>query len=209
MGVWIETLKKNLKDFAPDVTPCVGVWIETYHRSCTHWRSHRHTLRGCVDWNIRITLALPSIYSHTLRGCVDWNGLRGTPLLSNILSHPAWVCGLKLVVFFAPDETDTSHPAWVCGLKRFLKMRLSVWVVSHPAWVCGLKQLARVGIMSSKPCHTLRGCVDWNMKWLPPEVCAGGHTLRGCMDWNHRLLSCLYHSKVTPCVGVWIETRPV
>ena len=33
-----------------------------------------------------------------------------------------------------------------------------------------------------------------------------GHTLRGCVDWNLPVCVCCNHRKVTPCVGVWIET---
>ena len=55
------------------VTPCVGVWIETL-----------------------ITKDKYFYFSHTLRGCVDWNkqNNRNTGLKTG--SHPAWVCGLKL-----------------------------------------------------------------------------------------------------------------
>ena len=42
-----------------------------------------HTLRGCVDWNTRISCwILPVKWSHTLRGCVDWN-ING-PVFGNI-----------------------------------------------------------------------------------------------------------------------------
>ena len=29
VGVWIETLESSMNGFLPSVTPCVGVWIET------------------------------------------------------------------------------------------------------------------------------------------------------------------------------------
>ena len=32
-------------------------------------------------------------------------------------SHPAWVCGLKLVSAVLILSSRKSHPAWVCGLK--------------------------------------------------------------------------------------------
>ena len=38
-------------------------------------------------------------------------------MLLDIESHPAWVCGLKLLVFGAVIVRKESHPAWVCGLK--------------------------------------------------------------------------------------------
>ena len=58
-------------------------------------------------------------------------------MLLDIESHPAWVCGLKLILVLTPVVLILSHPAWVCGLK--LKLLLPV------------KVLVR---------HTLRGCVD-------------------------------------------------
>ena len=74
-------------------------------------------------------------------------------------SHPAWVCGLKLIcmsclllLIVTPcvgvwietalkdlaSDIDRSHPAWVCGLKRV--------PLDKGEWVAGS--------------HTLRGCVD-------------------------------------------------
>ena len=49
---WVCGLK--LLDNAPDltqnvVTPCVGVWIETFYRSELPIVRPGHTLRGCVD----------------------------------------------------------------------------------------------------------------------------------------------------------------
>ena len=35
------------------------------------------------------------MYRHTLRGCVDWNTELIAQGAANIMSHPAWVCGLK------------------------------------------------------------------------------------------------------------------
>ena len=77
------------------VTPCVGVWIETSNakKNCEIRMSHpawvcglkltpvilslmiaaRHTLRGCVDWNLFCNSYLWQCTCHTLRGCVDWN----------------------------------------------------------------------------------------------------------------------------------------
>ena len=38
-------------------------------------------------------------------------------MLLDIESHPAWVCGLKLVRTIQIRWLPKSHPAWVCGLK--------------------------------------------------------------------------------------------
>ena len=61
-------------------------------------------------------------------------------MLLDIGSHPAWVCGLKLLAFGAIIvRKEGSHPAWVCGLKHPLKLCIMTTTKSHPAWVCGLK----------------------------------------------------------------------
>ena len=52
-----------------------------------------------------------------------------------------------------------SHPAWVCGLKQNRNLGGGRTSESHPAWVCGLKQMLTVD-RNSLDCHTLRGCVD-------------------------------------------------
>ena len=43
-------------------------------------------------------------------------------MLLDIESHPAWVCGLKLVKRSSSLSNSGSHPAWVCGLKPTLKI---------------------------------------------------------------------------------------
>ena len=59
-------------------------------------------------------------------------------MLLDIESHPAWVCGLKLIkIDDFKHHHRTSHPAWVCGLTLFL---LTGYIISIR--------------------HTLRGCVD-------------------------------------------------
>ena len=80
-----------------------------------------------------------------------------------MLSHPAWVCGLKLQYVLWALHRILSHPAWVCGLKPDIFTYNDTAFESHPAWVCGLKQ-------------------------LQIDIVAG-------TDF------------VTPCVGVWIETK--
>ena len=52
-----------------------------------------------------------------------------------------------------------SHPAWVCGLKLNIRYSGSQRTQSHPAWVCGLK-LGSLRRIHYGRCHTLRGCVD-------------------------------------------------
>ena len=97
-------------------------------RGCVDWncisrircgRSHGHTLRGCVDWNIIIYVYLSLDDGHTLRGCVDWNRTRSpSRRLSDVTPCVGvWIeTSLGLIVIV----DSMSHPAWVCGLKLFL-----------------------------------------------------------------------------------------
>ena len=55
------------------------------------------------------------------------------------LSHPSWVCGLKLSSDNGVDVDATSHPSWVCGLKLYHVALADTDETSHPSWVCGLK----------------------------------------------------------------------
>ena len=142
-----------------NVTPCVGVWIETI-MPVNPWRLNCHTLRGCVDWN---SACLQVLFSGRVTPCVG-----------------VWI------------ETP---------------------VPDFPNFCL---------------CHTLRGCVDWNRNVIEFTDINYSHTLRGCVDWNfiigfmnvrhfgshpawvcglkHILNTLQMYKKVTPCVGVWIET---
>ena len=95
VGVWIETFPKRSWRCLTTVTPCVGVWIETILRIRTGGTQQSHTLRGCVDWNHGALLVHDRVVGHTLRGCVDWNFIIGFMNVRHFGSHPAWVCGLK------------------------------------------------------------------------------------------------------------------
>ena len=104
-------------------------------------------------------------------------------MLLDIESHPTWVCGLKHRMYCAMYWQPMSHPTWVCGLKQCQWKSFPAVQLSHPTWVCGLKH----------------GCVIY-------INCMRSHTLRGCVDWNISIWILQSPSKVTPYVGVWIET---
>ena len=94
MGVWIETPLRSVRFYHVIVTPCVGVWIETQ----TRMKSPRfYDVTPCVGVWIETSQS-----GHTIT--YDW-------------SHPAWVCGLKLLLVMLLVHRLRSHPAWVCGLK--------------------------------------------------------------------------------------------
>ena len=99
-------------------------------------------------------------------------------------SHPSWVCGLKLLVCRHNTAASWSHPSWVCGLKHLKKCTALGSAGSHPSWVCGLK-----------PYEYQTSTLD--MSSHPSWVCGLKHVL---VVIRKRLV------KVTPFVGVWIET---
>ena len=103
-------------------------------------------------------------------------------MLLDIESHPAWVCGLKLVDEIAATGEEPVTPCvgvWietemrpnVRNVQPKVTPCVGVWIEtdapnrgccakwSHPAWVCGLKQSVQI-INPVNYSHTLRGCVD-------------------------------------------------
>ena len=121
-----------------------------------------------------------------------------------LLSHPAWVCGLKPFKFIAIKWEYKSHPAWVCGLKPAIQRRMyhgywvtpcvGVWIetlygtarnmpnlASHPAWVCGLKLLNPLAfsLLLVTPCV---GVWIETMRFYDIGESPLSHTLRGCVD---------------------------
>ena len=74
VGVWIETSHQVPYALFPIVTPYVGVWIETdgvmaaFPTSVSHptWVCGLKPFVGNIWWEF---------LSHTLRGCVDWNSM--------------------------------------------------------------------------------------------------------------------------------------
>ena len=94
---WVCGLKHiiNIKSTRTEVTPFVGVWIET---SC-HLPSHEPCLSH-PSWVCGLKLA------------------EKKSKLKKQKSHPSWVCGLKPLSAFIVDADAQSHPSWVCGLKH-------------------------------------------------------------------------------------------
>ena len=76
----------------------------------------------------------------------------------------------------------------------------------HTLYGCVDWNSANAELISSSSGHTLYGCVDWNLSIVETASKATCHTLYGCVDWNRcqSILLCLL--RVTPCMGVWIET---
>ena len=100
------------------------------------------------------------------------------------VSHPSWVCGLKLTSCLHKIATDRSHPSWVCGLKRYMRLMVYSQEKSHPSWVCGLKRPVTALVRRVRESH-------------PSWVCG----LK-----RDRVIHHYIALRVTPFVGVWIET---
>ena len=77
VGVWIETYGYTSMMAVSAVTPCVGVWIETLG----------HVLK---PYPLQVTPCV-GVWIETL--CCNLLG-------ALLMSHPAWVCGLKHVLYF-------------------------------------------------------------------------------------------------------------
>ena len=149
-------------------------------------------------------------------------------MICSAMSHPSWVCGLKLLSLKnspipkyvtpfvgvwiettggepTPPPSGKSHPSWVCGLKLKRHPGTDQNISSHPSWVCGLKLMS---------IQILDDCLQSHPSWvcglkLTFHLCdelAARHTLRGCVDWNSTDENLEGINTVTPFVGVWIET---
>ena len=57
------------------------------------------------------------------------------------------------------NRNTMSHPVWVCGLKLVIKTTITEKLKSHPVWVCGLKLCSKINLLKLRS-HTLYGCVD-------------------------------------------------
>ena len=56
-----------------------------------------------------------------------------------LLSHPVWVCGLKLNIEQMEDEAIKVTPCMGVWIETASMLHILWNGVSHPIWVCGLK----------------------------------------------------------------------
>ena len=160
VGVWIETAIRGIYNWMQRVTPFVGVWIETV----CYLSSFRAYRGSHPSWVCGLKLLLYGLLCLAAK------------------SHPSWVCGLKHYQHQQRPSIDLSHPSWVCGLKRFFSMGAQVNRESHPSWVCGLKLKLFV------PLRTVRYVTPFVGVWIETNTSClffastFGHTLRGCVD---------------------------
>ena len=88
-------------------------------------------------------------------------------------------------MIFSYLQNMQSHPSWVCGLKLLSAREKVTKIGSHPSWVCGLKQEILSDVV-----HAILSHPSW--------VCGLKHISVG---------RTLKLARVTPFVGVWIETN--
>ena len=73
----------------------MGVWIETSLEIGKAITPKGHTLRGCVDWNLRCVIMYNDINVTPFVG-VWIETVNQQHKMNDKQSHPSWVCGLKL-----------------------------------------------------------------------------------------------------------------
>ena len=184
--VWVCGLKLSIskrKIMVLLVTPCMGVWIET---RLPLDRFNGGLVTPCMGVWIE-TFSL-----HALQA--TWR------------SHPVWVCGLKRSITTMNANAWTSHPVWVCGLKQYHESKphnvgsvtpcMGVWIetgswfLKHIRWLCHTLygcvdwNIITIKLRNRRKSHTLYGCVDWNYGVTSTNNKQEGHTLYGCVDWN-------------------------
>ena len=161
----------------------MGVWIEIHNTQTWETYQYSHSLRGSVDWNLKIWMVPESKTRHSLRGSVDWNS-----------------CKLKIII--KPFNVTPFVGVWIEIVLQSITITCSP---SLPSWECGLKLRMDCKRMQSWWCHSLRGSVDWNFKRTFLIDFLFGHSLRGSVDWNSQCVLRIFWIVVTPFVGVWIE----
>ncbi len=77
---------------------------------------------------------------------------------------------------------------------------------SHPSWVCGLKLSVIMGISKELTGHTLRGCADWNSPSAGKVFEVRVTPFVGVWIETNNFVASVSSDGVTPFVGVWIET---
>ena len=116
VGVWIETCEGSALVVRKVVTPYVGVWIETFIKQVEISLKWSHPTWVCGLKHERY-YRQKNFWGHTLRGCVDWNK----------------------------------------SIDQQIEEQLS-----HTLRGCVDWNLIKASAQTIANRHTLRGCVDWN-----------------------------------------------
>ena len=99
-----------------DVTPCMGVWIETAIILLIVRITRSHPVWVC---GLKPYLKRKFTSINFVTPCMGvWIETVYVHIVNfNFVSHPVWVCGLKRAKYQSAHYLCTSHPVWVCGLK--------------------------------------------------------------------------------------------
>ena len=81
VGVWIETYTGAGYACNKYVTPYVGVWIETWNCMELYVTLEGHSLCGSVDWNLLQRYAVASLLASLLMWECGLKRVEGTPLV--------------------------------------------------------------------------------------------------------------------------------
>ena len=119
MGVWIETWGTCKRIVRVNVTPCVGVWIETYVTSLKQGHSEE---------------------SHPAWVCGLKPGMENNKQ-SNTVVTPCVGVWIETVVSLLPMKLIEVTPCVGVWIETSVNETSPSIILSHPAWVCGLKQL--------------------------------------------------------------------
>ena len=94
----------------------MGVWIETYDAVMYDESPDGHTLRGCVDWNIRVMIAVDCVKVTPYVGVwIETYGLRNAIDYGTVTPYVGvWI---ETFMSLSSSGVGMSHPTWVCGLK--------------------------------------------------------------------------------------------
>ena len=143
----------------------------------------RHSLCGSVDWNHPVQNYLTGLQCHSLCGSVDWNCKFKAQCRAQRESLLMWECGLKPYHIDSVCK-ETCHS--LCGSVDWNILQCMPFDSKRQSllmWECGLKLW-----------YDQQG-------WVPES-----HSLCGSVDWNKAGAISQDDYKVTPYVGVWIET---
>ena len=139
VGVWIETRWTSCHNYNPPVTPCVGVWIETDGLSVFITYNESHPAWVCGLKQVNDSFKQCRNRSHTLRGCVDWNRKIPHNGKQKHQCHTLRGCvdwNIQILNWLMLYLVTPCVGVWI---ETWLDGREFSTVMSHPAWVCGLK----------------------------------------------------------------------
>ena len=189
VGVWIETCKIFRKLYIRSVTPYVGVWIETYPLYANILANSSHPTWVCGLKHLIIAGDI-DITGHTLRGCVDWNLMQ---LFSSPIRHVTPYVGVWI-------ETPTCD----CFQNHSqVTPYVGVWIETSMAQYSAISKMVTpcVGIYGLEHCSLVGQVYGRTVSIRPLMYFSPGFWF--CYDWKKHvqarmLIFCLFFFVVSP-----------